>query len=85
MPRKTAANSDSPVKKAPSDWQVFMKERMKSVKAENPTSPQKEILKLVAVEWAEKRRSPTKAAGDALADDLAKVSISEAATSPIKI
>lgn len=36
----------------PSKYQVFMKEQMKVVREENPGSPQKEVMKLVAEKWA---------------------------------
>lgn len=35
-----------------SEYQVFMKEQMKVLKEENPKSPQKEIMKLVADRWS---------------------------------
>jgi predicted SprT family Zn-dependent metalloprotease len=37
-----------------SDYQKFMKEQMKLLREENPGSPQKNIMKLVATKWAEK-------------------------------
>lgn len=36
----------------PSRYQVFVKEQMAVVKAENPGSPQKDVMKLVAQKWA---------------------------------
>jgi predicted SprT family Zn-dependent metalloprotease len=38
-----------------SEYQVFMKEQMKVLKEENPTSPQKEIMRLVADRWSTRR------------------------------
>lgn len=35
-----------------SKYQVFMKEQMKVVREENPGSPQKEVMRLVAAKWA---------------------------------
>ncbi|KAK3385095.1 SprT-like family-domain-containing protein [Podospora didyma] len=38
----------------PNDYQVFMKQQMKLLKAQNPTSPQKDIMKMVASRWSQK-------------------------------
>ncbi|KAK4124572.1 hypothetical protein N657DRAFT_663574 [Parathielavia appendiculata] len=38
-----------------SEYQAFVKEQMRVVKAENPKSPQKEIMKIVASRWAAKK------------------------------
>ncbi|KAK0713140.1 SprT-like family-domain-containing protein [Lasiosphaeria miniovina] len=38
----------------PSEYQAFMKVQMKLMKEENPKSPQKDIMKLVASKWAQK-------------------------------
>jgi predicted SprT family Zn-dependent metalloprotease len=46
----------------PSNYQTFMKEQMRVLKKENPGSPQKEIMKMVAGEWS--RRSAAVAAND---------------------
>ncbi len=35
-----------------SEYQKFMKEHMKTLKKENPTSPQKEIMRLIAAKWS---------------------------------
>lgn len=54
-----------PVPRGPgkeSDYQKFMKEQMKIIKKENPGSPQKDIMKLVASRWA--KREKDKATGD---------------------
>lgn len=40
----------------PSDYQVFVKEQMKVVKTDNPGSPQKEIMRMVAEKWAKQPR-----------------------------
>ncbi|KAM4062270.1 sprT-like family protein [Hirsutella rhossiliensis] len=40
----------------PSDWQVFVKEQMKTVRRENPGSPQKEVMKIVAERWAKTKK-----------------------------
>ncbi|KAL2268461.1 hypothetical protein VTJ83DRAFT_3307 [Remersonia thermophila] len=47
-------NGSSVAKPAPkvSEYQAFMKKQMRVVKAENPGSPQKEIMKIVAEQWA---------------------------------
>ena len=46
-------------KKAPSEYQLFMKEEMKRVREENPGSPQKDIMKLVASMWSQRQRART--------------------------
>ncbi|KAK0649512.1 SprT-like family-domain-containing protein [Cercophora newfieldiana] len=45
-------------KKGPSEYQVFMKEEMKKVRQENPGSPQKDIMKLVASRWSQRQGKP---------------------------
>ncbi|EQL00442.1 HMG box-containing protein [Ophiocordyceps sinensis CO18] len=40
----------------PSDWQMFVKEQMKTVRQKNPGSPQKEVMKIVAERWAKAKR-----------------------------
>lgn len=40
-----------------SDYQKFMKEQMKLIKQENPTSPQKDIMKMVATRWSQKDKA----------------------------
>lgn len=40
----------------PSDWQVFVKEQMKTVRQERPGSPQKEVMKIVAERWAKAKQ-----------------------------
>lgn len=42
-----------------SDYQKFMKEQMKLIKQENPASPQKDIMKMVATRWTRKERDTT--------------------------
>ncbi|KAH6615722.1 SprT-like family-domain-containing protein [Chaetomium sp. MPI-SDFR-AT-0129] len=55
--------------KVVSEWQAFVKEQMRVVKAENPKSPQKEIMKIVASRWAVKKSeaAAAKAASGSLA------------------
>ncbi|KAK4247156.1 SprT-like family-domain-containing protein [Corynascus novoguineensis] len=43
--------------KVVSEYQAFMKEQMRLVKEENPKSPQKEIMKIVASRWAAKKET----------------------------
>ena len=50
-----AANKEGTAKKGPSEYQMFMKEEMKRVKQENPSSPQKDIMRLVASKWTERQ------------------------------
>ncbi|KAF4591482.1 sprt family metallopeptidase [Ophiocordyceps camponoti-floridani] len=40
-----------------SDYQVFVREQMKTVRGENPGSPQKEVMKIVAARWVEAKKS----------------------------
>lgn len=51
-----------------SEYQVFMQEQMKIVKRENPGSPQKDVMKLVAQKWARQTGSKGSSlrAGEAL-------------------
>jgi predicted SprT family Zn-dependent metalloprotease len=46
VPRRAAARTE---------YQEFMKENMRIVKQENPDSPQKEIMKVVAEKWSKKQ------------------------------
>jgi predicted SprT family Zn-dependent metalloprotease len=39
-----------------SEYQKFMKEQMKLIKQENPSSPQKDIMKMVATRWSQKEK-----------------------------
>lgn len=39
-----------------SEYQKFMKEQMKLIKQENPASPQKDIMKMVATRWSQKEK-----------------------------
>lgn len=41
----------------PSEYQMFVKEQMKVVRGENPGSPQKEVMRIVAVKWASNKKS----------------------------
>ncbi|KAL2163387.1 hypothetical protein VTH06DRAFT_5444 [Thermothelomyces fergusii] len=41
--------------KVVSEYQAFMKEQMRLIREENPKSPQKEIMKIVASRWAAKK------------------------------
>lgn len=43
-----------------SEYQRFMREQMKIVKAENPGVPQKDIMKLVASRWSQKQKCKSK-------------------------
>ncbi|KAK4034534.1 SprT-like family-domain-containing protein [Parachaetomium inaequale] len=49
-------------KKVVSEYQAFMKEQMRVVKGENPKSPQKEIMRIVAGRWAAKKGAAAAAA-----------------------
>ncbi|KAL8376702.1 hypothetical protein RB595_007698 [Gaeumannomyces hyphopodioides] len=52
-------------KKAPSEYQKFMSEHMKLIRQENPGSPQKEVMKLVAERWAKTSKKTTRTRGKA--------------------
>jgi predicted SprT family Zn-dependent metalloprotease len=56
VPRKKKEGGEGGVAKV-SEYQAFMKEQMRVVKAENPKSPQKEIMKIVASRWAASKAS----------------------------
>jgi len=43
------------IKKEPTEYQKFMKEEMKRVREENPGSPQKDIMKMVAGQWSQRQ------------------------------
>ncbi|KAF9769841.1 hypothetical protein IL306_012669 [Fusarium sp. DS 682] len=45
--------------KAPSRYQVFVKEQMAVVRGENPGSPQKVVMKLIAEKWAKQEGGKT--------------------------
>lgn len=48
-----------------SEYQRFMKEQMRFVKEENPGSPQKDIMKIVASRWSQRQRTtPTTESGE---------------------
>lgn len=49
--------------KKESEYQRFMKEQMKIIKAENAGIPQKDIMRLVASRWAAKKASENKGGG----------------------
>ncbi|KAL3955909.1 hypothetical protein ACCO45_008755 [Purpureocillium lilacinum] len=40
----------------PTEYQMFVKEQMKIVRGENPNSPQKEVMRIVADKWAKARK-----------------------------
>lgn len=62
VPRGSAKTADGVTKKAPTEYQLFMKEEMKRVREQNPGSPQKDIMKLVAGKWAAKQgKAPVEA------------------------
>lgn len=59
VPRATAGKT--------TEYQKFMKEQMRVLKEENPKSPQKDIMKMVADKWAKEAKPQGKRAGDAVA------------------
>jgi len=48
----------------PSEYQTFVREQMKVVKAENPGIPQKDVMKVIAAKWAEARKEEPAAGAD---------------------
>jgi len=66
VPRKVAGTSK---------YQEFMKEQMATMKRQNPGSPQKDIMKMVAQRWSQKNseagRSDSPAASQSIDDELA--------------
>ncbi|KAK4098084.1 hypothetical protein N658DRAFT_455847 [Parathielavia hyrcaniae] len=55
VPRKKAGEGGEGGNVKVSEYQAFLKEQMRVVKGENPKSPQKEIMKIVASRWAAKK------------------------------
>lgn len=62
VPRGSAKTAEGTAKKAPNEYQLFMKEEMKRVREQNPGSPQKDIMRLVAGKWAAKQGKVTASA-----------------------
>lgn len=55
IPRGSGSLNGGCAEKGPTEYQVFMKEEMKRIRQENPGSPQKNIMKMVASRWSERR------------------------------
>lgn len=73
VPRKKKGEDGAPAKV--SEYQAFMKEQMRLVRAENPGSPQKEIMKIVASRWAQRSKasaSSSASAPDGSVEEVAK-------------
>jgi predicted SprT family Zn-dependent metalloprotease len=66
-PRGAAAAADGK-KREPTQYQVFVREQMKVLKAENPQSPQKDIMRLVAEKWSSLESKPGTASKKKLAE-----------------
>lgn len=80
--RQTKPVPRGPVRE--SEYQKFMKEHMKLLREENPESPQKDIMKLVADKWSrQEKKGASKKAGkgvdivDDVADGLDALSLGE--------
>jgi germ cell nuclear acidic protein len=58
-------------KSNPSEYQKFMKEQMKLLKAEDPSSPQKDIMRRVADRWAAQGKKAAPAAKASPVDEVA--------------
>ncbi|KAF5018966.1 hypothetical protein F66182_9055 [Fusarium sp. NRRL 66182] len=75
VPRGAAAG------KAPSRYQVFVKEQMAVVRGENPGSPQKVVMKLIAEKWAKQEggktgtKGPSKLGVDNVAEKMVDLTI----------
>ncbi|POR33954.1 HMG box-containing protein C19G7.04 [Tolypocladium paradoxum] len=54
VPRGSGAGGGAGGK--PSEYQIFVKEQMKVVRGENPGSPQKEVMRIVADKWASNKK-----------------------------
>ncbi|UNI17293.1 hypothetical protein JDV02_003648 [Purpureocillium takamizusanense] len=63
-PRKTNAGSGQGGK--PTEYQTFVKEQMRIVKAENPSRPQKDVMRIVANKWAKTRGKKSMATDNAV-------------------
>jgi predicted SprT family Zn-dependent metalloprotease len=66
--------------KAPSRYQVFVKEQMAIVRGENPGSPQKVVMKLIAEKWAKQEgkpggKGPSKLGVESIAEKLVDLTI----------
>jgi predicted SprT family Zn-dependent metalloprotease len=68
VPRGSGTAKAGCEKKGPSEYQIFMKEEMKKVRQENPGSPQKDIMKLVANKWSQRQGKPVTPVAKADAD-----------------
>ncbi|KND90781.1 HMG box-containing protein C19G7.04 [Tolypocladium ophioglossoides CBS 100239] len=55
VPRGSGAGGGAGSK--PSEYQIFVKEQMKVVRGENPGSPQKEVMRIVADKWVSNKKS----------------------------
>jgi predicted SprT family Zn-dependent metalloprotease len=56
----------------PSEYQVFVKEQMAVVRRENPGSPQKDIMRIIAEKWAKKPKTSEVATGEQGDDNTAE-------------
>ncbi|RGP60741.1 hmg box-containing protein c19g7.04 [Fusarium sporotrichioides] len=66
--------------KAPSRYQAFVKEQMGIVRGENPGSPQKVVMKLIAEKWAKQEgksggKGPSKSGVERIAETLVDLTI----------
>lgn len=52
VPRKTTSG--------PSEYQTFLKDQMKSIRAENPDLPQKDVMKIAASQWKNRSTAGSK-------------------------
>ncbi|RGP71844.1 hmg box-containing [Fusarium longipes] len=78
VPRGAAAG------KAPSRYQAFVKEQMAIVRGENPGSPQKVVMKLIAEKWAKQEgktvgKGPSKLGLESVAKKLVDLTIEDEA------
>ncbi|KAJ2896589.1 hypothetical protein MKZ38_005412 [Zalerion maritima] len=73
----------TPIKKKPTEYQTFMKEHMKVVRQENPGSPQKDIMRLVAEKWALSGKGKGKGARAAEGGELGESSTPTAIPTPM--
>ena len=65
--KKRAVKVDSDgvvIKKAPSKYNLYIKDEMARLITENPDKERKELMKLAAINWNESKAAATAAAGD---------------------
>ncbi|KAI5460267.1 SprT-like family-domain-containing protein [Mariannaea sp. PMI_226] len=75
VPRGKAAGGAAP--KGPSRYQAFVKEQMAVVRGENPGSPQKDVMKLIAKKWAKQEGKEAKMTVDNMVEKLGHITLED--------